>query len=253
MATAQLRQFDELHRLVTRSPCRLQDLITAVERQAGDDPLHRLTAASALAADLAHTADGLLGHFVDSARRSGQPWSRIGVALGVTRQAVQQRFVEPDLTRFTDGARRAVTLAGEAARRRDRPATELEHLLLGLSAVPRSVAATVLVAAGASPDVIEGHLGEPRIGRAESPGDQAAAVPPLAPKAGRLLSEGAPGEAATLGHNYVGTEHVLLALLRRPGAVVGTILSALAVTADPLREQVLQVMLTGAGTGRVED
>lgn len=252
MATAQLRQFDELHRLVTRAPCRLHDLIDAVEQQAGDDPLERLTAASALAADLAHTADGLLGHFVESARRSGHPWSHIGAALGVTRQAVQQRFVEPDLTRYTDGARRAVALARQAARRLDRPATALEHILFGLSAVPRSISATVLVAAGASPDVIEGHLGEPRPGQAASPGDDGASPPPPTPKAARLLSEGAPGEAATLGHNYVGTEHLLLALLRRPGALVGAILSALAMAPDPLREQVLQAMLAGGSVGRGE-
>ncbi|MGH9157654.1 MAG: Clp protease N-terminal domain-containing protein [Acidimicrobiales bacterium] len=52
----------------------------------------------------------------------------------------------------------------------------------------------------------------------------------------------APGEATALGHNYVGTEHLLLALLRRPEELVGTILAALRVDPDQVRRRVLQLM-----------
>src|SRR5690242_7007481 len=97
---------------------RLDDLIRAVAGR-HDTPLERLSDAVVLGDHLGETADALIGHFVDQARRSGASWSQIGVSMGVTRQAAQKRFVSKDdgapepldpsqgFSRYTDAARAA--------------------------------------------------------------------------------------------------------------------------------------------------
>ncbi|MGH9181842.1 MAG: Clp protease N-terminal domain-containing protein, partial [Acidimicrobiales bacterium] len=98
--------------------------------------------------------DDLLGHFVDAARRAGLPWSRIGTALAVTRQAAQQRFVPSDLSRFTEGARLALDAAEAAARRLGQPAIASEQVLVGLAEGHGSVAGAALSADHLTPEVI---------------------------------------------------------------------------------------------------
>lgn len=242
MSDPDLRKFDHLHQVVHRSPCRLDGLIATVEVQVGDDPIERLAAASALAADVAQLGDSLLGHFVDAARRAGHPWSQIGVALGVTRQAAQQRFVAPDLSRFTGRARRALDLAANAADDLGHRAIEPEHVLLGLAAEGEGVAARALEVSGATYQVLVSRAagivttGEARV-RAEDSDPL-----PFSPRTARLLGDLAPAEATTLGHNYVGTEHVLLAVLRPPAGLAGALLAALGVDPDRVRTNVLQLM-----------
>src|SRR3954453_18677292 len=71
---------------------RLDDLIAAI-RTAQSDPLRQLADAVLVGQHLDDTADALIGHFVDQARRSGASWTDIGGSLGVTKQAAQKRFV----------------------------------------------------------------------------------------------------------------------------------------------------------------
>src|SRR4051812_7732156 len=71
---------------------RLDELIEAINT-VHTDPLERLTDASMAAEHLGDVADHLVGHFVDQARRSGASWRDIGASMGVTKQAVQKRFV----------------------------------------------------------------------------------------------------------------------------------------------------------------
>ena len=78
-------------------PLTLDSLIRAVEQSAPDDRLGQLAHASATAVQLGDLGDSLLGVFVDRCRRDGRSWSEIGTALGVTKQAVQKRFVGPAL------------------------------------------------------------------------------------------------------------------------------------------------------------
>src|SRR5215207_7545006 len=93
---------------------RLDDLIVGVET-AHDDPLDRV----ATAVLVGETLDHLIGHFVDRARRAGASWTDIGRSMGVSKQAVQKRFVakEPaqDFTRFTPRARNVVVASQNEA------------------------------------------------------------------------------------------------------------------------------------------
>src|SRR5687768_5792656 len=71
---------------------KLDDLIDLARRSAAsDDPIDELEAAARLKSELDDLTDALLGHFVDQARRAGRSWAQIGAALGVTKQAAQQR------------------------------------------------------------------------------------------------------------------------------------------------------------------
>ncbi|WP_157391699.1 hypothetical protein [Nocardia terrae] len=70
----------------------LGDVIAAIERAHPDSRLDRLAAGVILAAHWLRVADQLLGCFVDQARRAGMSWTEIGMRLGVSRQAAQQRF-----------------------------------------------------------------------------------------------------------------------------------------------------------------
>ena len=105
---------------------RLDDLISGVET-AHADPLDRVGGAVMIAEHLGDTADHLIGHFVDRARRAGASWTDIGRSMGVSKQAVQKRFVakEPaqDFTASPPGP------ATSSWRRRTRP---------GRRATPRS-------------------------------------------------------------------------------------------------------------------
>src|SRR5689334_12977541 len=121
----------------------LDELIAQVQ---GDEPLHRLSSAMGVKAEVDELADALIGHFVDQARRAGHSWSEIGAAMGVTKQAAQQRHgsdragrgtrSDPQLfSRFTPRARTAVREGEDAARELRHGYVGTEHLLLGLLAV----------------------------------------------------------------------------------------------------------------------
>ncbi len=85
----------------------LDDLVAQVkDRRPEGTALDHLGEASAVADHLGELSDHLLGHFVDQARRSGASWTLIGQSMGVTKQAVQKRFVAGDISmdRFTNRA-----------------------------------------------------------------------------------------------------------------------------------------------------
>ncbi|WP_262699725.1 MULTISPECIES: Clp protease N-terminal domain-containing protein [Streptomyces] len=200
-------------------PVRLDDLIEAIKK-VHPDALDQLTDAVIAAEHLGEVADHLIGHFVDQARRSGASWTDIGKSMGVTRQAAQKRFVpkasgEPsDLDpsqgfgRYTTRARSVVVASQNEARAADNAEIRPEHLILGLLAEPEGLAAKAIVAQGVLLDAV----------RQEA----AAALPPAADSMPALVPFDADArkvleltfrEALRLGHNYIGTEHILLALL----------------------------------------
>jgi hypothetical protein len=200
---------------------KLDDLIAQVH---GEEPLDRLASAMSVKADLDDLTDSLIGHFVDQARRAGCSWSEIGAAMGVTKQAAQQRhtserppkrdrgFRLPVFTRFTGRARTAVREAEEAARALHHSALGTEHLLLGILAVPESLAAKVLADIGVERDGLLAML------ERGTTSDERRRRVPFTPLAKSVI-EGSLGEALKLGHNYVGTEHLLLAMFREPDSV----------------------------------
>ena len=197
-------------------PVRLDDLIEAITR-IHTDPLEQLTDAVLAADHLGEVADHLIGHFVDRARRSGASWSDIGRSMGVSKQAAQKRFVpkvEVDLdpsqgfSRFTARARTVVTRAQEEARAAGNPTIGTAHLVLGLLAEPEGLGARAIAAQGVDADTVR----RTALATLPAPTDELPALIPFDPHAQKAL-ELTFRQALRLGHNYIGTEHVLLALL----------------------------------------
>ncbi|WP_055525216.1 Clp protease N-terminal domain-containing protein [Streptomyces graminilatus] len=199
-----------------RASVRLDDLIEAIKK-VHTDALDQLQDAVIAADHLGEVADHLIGHFVDQARRSGASWTDIGRSMGVTRQAAQKRFVpkgESDLdpsqgfSRFTPRARNVVVLSQEEAKTAGNDQIRTEHLILGLVADPESLGVKAITAQGVSPDSVR------EAARAGLPprGENDPALIPFDAGAKKSL-ELTFREALRLGHNYVGTEHILLALL----------------------------------------
>jgi hypothetical protein len=205
-------------------PVRLDDLIDLVRSSSSSDgPLEHLAGAVVVAEGLGELADHLVGHFVDQARRSGASWTDIGRALGVSKQAAQQRFVAravidaetfmsgPLSSRFTPRVRTAIVRAATHAQEAGATAVGPGFVLLGLLDDPASLAVRALEAAGVPADRLRERLAAASVARRET----AEHVPFTA--ASKLLLDRTLREALRLGHNYVGTEHVLLALLDDDG------------------------------------
>jgi len=201
------------------SPVRLDDLIEAIKK-ASSGPLEQLSAAVIAADHLGEVADHLIGHFVDQARRSGASWSDIGRSMGVTKQAAQKRFVpkgpgdQSDLDpsqgfgRFTMRARNAVMAAQNEARAAGNDEIRPEHLALGLLSEPDALAARAIVAQGVPLETVRQTL----TAALPSAVGQVPALIPYDSRARKAL-ELTFREALRMGHNFIGTEHILLALL----------------------------------------
>ena len=200
------------------NPVRLDDLIDAIEK-VHPDALDKLTDAVLVADHLGDVGDHLIGHFVDQARRSGASWTEIGRSMGVTKQAAQKRFVpKSDLdpsqgfSRFTERARNVVVAAQHEARAAGNDEITTSHLVLGLLAEPQALAARAIADQGVRPEAL-------RAAAVATLPPAAAEVPELVPydAGARKALELTFREALRLGHNYVGTEHLLLALLEAEG------------------------------------
>ncbi len=196
-------------------PVRLDDLIDAITA-VRSDPLDRLADAVLAAGHLGDVADHLIGHFVDRARRSGASWTEIGVGMGVTKQAAQKRFAprgttvdaEQGFRQFTVRARNIVVAAQEEARAAGHDEITPAHLVLGLLGEPGAFAAWAITEQEVALDAV-------RAAALATLPPAAAQVPDLIPydAAARKALELTFREALRLGHGYVGTEHLLLALL----------------------------------------
>ena len=198
-------------------PVRLDDLINVI-KNVHSEPLQQLTDAVLAAESLDEIADHLIGHFVDQARRSGASWTDIGKCMGVTKQAAQKRFVPkvPDLEsaldpnagfgRFTPRARNVVVAAQNKAQKAGNIEITPDHLLLALFDDPDGLAARLLTGQG-----VDGAKVSEAI---ELPPRSEGEVPALIPFDGpaKKALELTFRQALRLGHNYVGTEHIALAL-----------------------------------------
>ena len=200
-------------------PVRLDEMISAIKRVHTDVP-DQLADAVLAAEHLAEIADHLIGHFVDQARRSGASWTEIGKSMGVTKQAAQKRFVpraEPatldpgqGFERFTPRARNAVVAAQNAAHEAANSEITPDHLLLGVLSDPAALATVLLNRQQVDAGVVRASI----------------TLPPGGPEPSELIPFSGPArkaleltfrEALRLGHNYIGTEHLLLALLELEG------------------------------------
>jgi hypothetical protein len=225
----------------------LPQLIATVEADAGsDDDLARLGAAARVAAELEEVADGTLTHFVEVCRRKGRSWTEISRTLGVTKQAVHKRFsatfsATASLERFTPRAKGALEGASAAARRLGHNYVGTEHVLLGLYAEPESIAAKALTEAGLTAGAVEAAI------LAVTPrGNATVDSPPFTPRAASCL-EKALGEALQLGHNYIGTEHILLGLFTDPDGFAARLMGDADVTHDAMHRRIVE-MLAGLKT-----
>ncbi|HXT60336.1 MAG TPA: Clp protease N-terminal domain-containing protein [Pirellulales bacterium] len=170
--------------------------------------------------------------------------------------------------RFTDRARKVMALANQDALRRNVPAVDTEHILLGLLEEARGVGAHVLRDLGVDWESLSAAV--TACGKPHPPAAAPAASLPYAERprsvwqatrgafrrflaaqrglrlpqssASRRLIEHAMEEARALGHRYVGTEHLLLGLLRQPECIAGQLLIEQGLTLSDARREVLELL-----------
>jgi hypothetical protein len=241
----------------------LNDLVETVgDRCPSGTELDRLRAASEVAREVGRLGEDLVTHYVDEARASGASWSDIGDVLGVTRQGAHQRHHDRerperwwrfDGGRFTQRARSAVRAAIDEAREADNAFVGTEHILLGILDVPGNLAITVIEGAGITTkglrDVVTSRVLPPETepppgtrggrGRRRGHGGPPRRRIPFTPQ-GRRVFDVSVGEALALGHNYIGCEHLLLAVAVTDG-IAAEALKAVDLDVDRLRQRVIEV------------
>lgn len=146
--------------------------------------------------------------------------------------------------RFTDRARRVVVLAQEEARLLNHSYIGTEHILLGLIHEGEGVAAKGLEALGISLEAVRAQV-EEIIGQG---GSSPSGHIPFTPRAKKVL-ELSLREALQLGHNYIGTEHILLGLIREGEGVAAQVLVKLGADLGRVRQQVIQLLSGYQGPG----
>ena len=149
--------------------------------------------------------------------------------------------------RFTDRARRVVVLAQEEARLLNHNYIGTEHILLGLIHEGEGVAAKALESLGISLEAVRSQV-EEIIGQG---GSSPSGHIPFTPRAKKVL-ELSLREALQLGHNYIGTEHILLGLIREGEGVAAQVLVKLGADLSRVRQQVIQLLSGYSGPGQGE-
>jgi ATP-dependent Clp protease ATP-binding subunit ClpC len=148
--------------------------------------------------------------------------------------------------RFTERARQVVVLAQDEARVLRHNYIGTEHLLLGLLREEEGIAALVLASLDITVEEARAQVAR-RVGQ----GDEVTTGQiPFTPRAKKVL-ELALREAQAMGHNYIGTEHVLLGLVRENSGVAAQILLDLDADAEKIRNEIIR-MLAGVPVGRVQ-
>src|SRR5881397_3343627 len=158
---------------------------------------------------------------------------------GAGHQGLTDRSVRSDqmFERFTDRARRVVVLAQEEARMLNHNYIGTEHILLGLIHEGEGVAAKALESLGISLEAVRAQV-EEIIGQGQQ---QPTGHIPFTPRAKKVL-ELSLREALQLGHNYIGTEHILLGLIREGEGVAAQVLHKLGADLNRVRQQVIQLL-----------
>jgi Clp amino terminal domain, pathogenicity island component len=203
-------------------PVPLDNLIAFVKALHPDGgPLGNVSDAMVVSAQLDEQSDALIGYFVDQARRSGASWSQIGASMGVSKQAAQKRFVprwlvpegQGRFSRFTPRARNVLAAAGRLA---GAEPVSAAHLTAGLLTEPEGLGAKVIARAGLTGEQLVAAVGAGPA--AAAPGADLAALQELSFTAdGKGALKGTLKAALRLGHNYIGTEHLLLGVLAADG------------------------------------
>jgi hypothetical protein len=230
----------------------LHELIATVQQDSPtDDPLDLLATASTTVTSLSTVGDAVLDHFVAGARGQGRSWADISSVLGVSKQAAHKRFAPPkqddevvlslnvaDFSRFTDRARRTVAAATETAKGWGHTFVGTEHLLAAQFTEPQAVAARVLDKHGLTRDLVERAI-HAIVPTKDPVTDDSR--PPFTPRAKGVLA-GALREALLLGHNYIGTEHLLLGLYHQPEGVGAKVLIDGGLPPDQAKADVVEIL-----------
>src|SRR5512138_3125436 len=148
------------------------------------------------------------------------------------------------MERFTQRARRVLSLAHQEAERMRHSYIGTEHLLLGLIREEGGVAGRVLRELGLEPDRVQEI-----VERLTGPGQTRGAKLDLAPGTQQVL-ELAIEEARRMGHHYIGTEHLLLGLVRYGEGIALDVLRKLGVTPEQIRRQTRRVLQESSATSR---
>jgi hypothetical protein len=207
-------------------------------------PLENVSDAFAVSEQLDEQSDALLGYFVDQARRSGLSWSQIGSAMGVTKQAAQKRFVpgqesillreigasaagHKPFSRFTDRAIRVLfaadrlaadsTAAGQAEGAARSPIGAAQLVAAFLSE-PEGLAAKAIRQAGLADERVYAVAGTGPAPQLPNP-DRASVSELTFDDSAKATFREALKWALRMGHNYIGTEHLLLGVLFTGGPV----------------------------------
>lgn len=221
----------------------MQELIELIRYDAGSgDELDELAAASTTVTEINQTSDAVLGYFVDQARAAGRSWVEISGVLGVTKQAVHKRFAASDfgkqaMTRFTPRARAVAEATSTVAAETHHGFVGTEHLLLALYREPEGIAAKLLERRGLSEESVRAAV------HAKVPeGTEAVeGTPPMTPRT-RDVIHLAQSEALKLGHGYIGTEHLLLALFRKGDGIAYDVLTELGYDADTAHADLVEAL-----------
>ncbi len=146
--------------------------------------------------------------------------------------------------RFTESAQKVINLAAESARELGHNYVGTEHMLLGLIKEGEGVAAKILESNGITEDAVEEVIGE-----ILNVGEPLRDLPTgLTPRTKYVIDRSVM-EAARLGHNYVGTEHLLIALLREGSSIAAKILVSLNANPQKLYEDVMNMLSDSDGSG----
>jgi ATP-dependent Clp protease ATP-binding subunit ClpC len=163
--------------------------------------------------------------------------------------AKEQAFDSMDrFDKFTDRARKVLTLAQDEAQRFNHNYIGTEHLLLGLVREGEGVAARVLENMNVELAKVRTAV-EFIIGRGDRP---VVGEVGLTPRAKRVI-ELAIDEARRLGHNYIGTEHLLLGLVREGEGIAAGVLESLGVNLDKVRHEVIRVLSQSSSSGPAQE
>lgn len=225
------------------------DLDTLAAEIAADSPMAGVTAANALADRLRARADELLDLHIDRARAGGASWSEIGCALGISKQAAQQRFAalaEPADSRapfgLTGTAADTLRIAGAHAQQLGHHYIRPEHLILALLDQPHELAGETLTQLGVSLARARALVQE----RLDTGGPRPDGSLGVAPQTKRLL-ELARAIAKAVGHNCPKTEHILLATINpKLHSPAASLLTECGANADQIRDHLTRTLLREA-------
>ncbi len=148
--------------------------------------------------------------------------------------------------KFSERARRVLTIAQEEARNLNHSYIGTEHILLGLVREEEGVAAKVLTNLGIGLGKVRSAV-EFIIGRGDKPGTGETGLTPRAKKVIELAID----EARQLGHNYIGTEHLLLGLLREGEGVASSVLDSFGITLERARAETAHILTQGTPRARI--